>query len=109
MTTASLTAPALDSREIADLLNTALETQAKDSPLDALDRCDRCRAAACATFTFTSADILLCAHDMRNHLAALMAQKPTSFWIDPDTLWKVKGVKVPERDSNLTGDGLTDS
>lgn len=109
MTTATLTAPALDSRQIADILNPALEAQPEESPLDALDRCDRCGAAAYATFTFAAADILLCGHDMRIHLPALMAQNPTSFWIDPSTLWKVKGVKVPERDDKRTGDGLTDS
>lgn len=109
MTTATLTSPALDSRTIADILNKALETQPEASPLDLLDRCDRCGSAAQSTFTFEAADVLLCGHHLRMHLPAIMGQQPKEFWISPTTLWKVKGVNVPKQDHALAGDGLTDS
>lgn len=56
MTTATLTNTAAPSLPIADILNRALETQAADSPLDLLDRCDRCSQRAQSIFTFKEAD-----------------------------------------------------
>jgi hypothetical protein len=109
MTTATLTAPAVDSRPIADIINEALQGQSTQSPLDALDRCDRCGAAAQSVFTYSAADVMLCGHHMRMHLPALLEQRPKEFWIDPSFLFKIKGVKVPRSDNKRTGDGLTDA
>lgn len=109
MTTATLTAPTIGSRTVADIINEALDAQDAKSPLDALDRCDRCGAAAHSVFTYEAADVMLCGHHMRFHLPALLAQNPVKFWIDPATLWKVKGVNVPARDDSRAGDGLTDA
>jgi len=52
---------------------------------------------------------MLCGHHTRAHIAAIMDKNPSSFWIEPSLLWKIRGVIIPEREKTLAGDGLTDA
>jgi hypothetical protein len=52
---------------------------------------------------------MLRGHHTRAHVATIMDKNPSSFWIEPTRLWKIRGVIVPEREKNHAGDGLTDA
>jgi hypothetical protein len=120
MSTATLTETPVQTPtpSLADRLNAALTAQTTERTLGLLDRCDRCSQHAQAEFNFTftgddgstsESEIMLCGHHTRAHIGAIMDKNPSSFWIEPSLLWKIRGVKVPAREKNLTGDGLTDA
>lgn len=115
MTTDTLTKPI---SKLAEQLNAHLETQDPERKLNLLDRCDRCKQHAQASFLFTipadpagsgktEMDVLLCGHHTRIHLVQLLAKNPISYWIEPIELISIRGVKVEEKKVALTGDGLT--
>jgi hypothetical protein len=117
MTTETLTKPI---SKLAEQLNAHLETQAPERALTLLDRCDRCAQLAQASFVFnipadpegtgkTETDVLLCGHHTRQHLPALLAKNPVSYWVEPQELLSIRGVKVEEKKAVKTGDGLTGS
>lgn len=108
MSTATLTTEPTELSPLAERLNRALAAQDETSPLNRLDRCDRCPAAAQSQFFYQAGDIMLCGHHARAHLSALIDQNPTSFWIEPSQLRSVRGVNVPAQDQTKAGDGLTD-
>lgn len=91
-------------------INEAIKT-APESPLNALDLCDRCSKGAKAQFTLPHAEnpLRFCGHHTRAYLGALMAAQPVSFWVAAEDLWTVNGVDVPAPDNRRAGDGLTDS
>lgn len=117
MTSDTLTKPL---SELANQLNTHLQTQPAERALHRLDLCDRCPQAAQSIFTFkiephtqgtgsSKCDIILCGHHMRHHLSAMLDQSPIDFWIDPRELHTIRGVVVPAPDrQGSTGDGITD-
>ncbi|HEX9088874.1 MAG TPA: hypothetical protein VF867_15255 [Arthrobacter sp.] len=120
MSTAILTEPSVQTPflSLADRLNAALKAQSTERTLGLLDRCDTCPQHAQAEFRFNlrqedgsthESEIMLCGHHTRAHVAAIMDKNPSSFWIEPSLLWKIRGVIVPEREMNLSGDGLTDA
>lgn len=120
MSTATLTESPVQTPafSLADRLNAALKAQTTERTLGLLDRCDRCPQHAQAEFTFTlrqedgstaESEIMLCGHHTRAHVAAIMDMNPSSFWVEPSLLWKIRGVIVPARETGLTGDGLTDA
>ncbi len=122
MTTAILTEAAKPTSTLAVQLNLHLETQPKERTLDRLDLCDRCCAAAQSSFVFTipdltstepgatmETDILLCGHHTRQHLPALLAKNPASYWVEPKELHTIRGVKITGKGSAQSGDGLTDA
>lgn len=86
--------PAAATKTLTERLNTALASQPAESPLDYRDTCDNCPARASAVFEFPVAEILLCGHHTRLHLERIMANDPTSFWIRPDELWSLDGIKT---------------
>ncbi|WP_139187327.1 DUF7455 domain-containing protein [Pseudarthrobacter chlorophenolicus] len=117
MTTDTLTKPLT---RLAVELNTHLETQAPERTLSLLDRCDRCSQLAQSSFVFkieacaegsgrTETDVLLCGHHARIHLPALLAKTPVSYWIEPQELLSIRGVKVQAASDAKAGDGLTDA
>jgi len=120
MSTATLTEPSVQNPvlSLADRLNAALKEQTTERKLGLLDRCDSCSQHAQAEFNFsliqedgstTESEIMLCGHHTRAHIAAIMDKNPSSFWIEPSLLWKIRGVIIPEREKTLAGDGLTDA
>lgn len=117
MTTETLTKPI---SKLAVELNAHLESQTSDRTLDLRDRCDRCNQNAQASFVFkipadpagtgkAETDVLLCGHHMRAHLPALLAKAPVSYWIEPQELLSIRGVKVTAAGKSAPGDGLTDA
>lgn len=120
MSTAILTDPTVQTPvlSLADRLNAALKAHTAERTLGLLDRCDSCSQHSQAEFNFSllqedgsthESEIMLCGHHTRAHIAAIMDKNPSSFWIEPSLLWKIRGVTVPERENNLSGDGLTDA
>jgi hypothetical protein len=119
MTTATLeTAKPIS--KLAEHLNAHLETQPAERMLSLLDRCDRCNQHAQSAFVFTipadpegtgktETDVLLCGHHTRQHLPALLAKNPVSYWIEPRELVSIRGVNVNAGSDAKTGDGLTDT
>jgi hypothetical protein len=117
MTTQTLTKPI---SKLAEQLNAHLQTQAPGRALTLLDRCDRCSQLAQASFVFTipadpdgtgktETDVLLCGHHTRQHLPALLAKAPVSYWVEPQELLSIRGVNVEAMKDVRTGDGLTGS
>lgn len=115
MTTETLTKPL---SKLAVQLNAHLETQPVERALTLLDRCDRCNQLAQASFVFTipadpagtgktETDVILCGHHTRQHLPALLAKNPVSFWVEPQELLSIRGVNVEAKTQTKTGDGLT--
>jgi hypothetical protein len=106
MTTDS-SAPAIS--ELAARLNAILETQDGTNPFDALDRCDRCTQQAQAKFVFSGGhELYQCGYHLGMHIEGIMASPSLiGQWIEPSSLWKVKGVKSPRKERVLTGDGLS--
>lgn len=115
MTTETLTKPI---SKLAEQLNAHLQTQDPERKLNLLDRCDRCSQHAQASFVFTipanpegtgrtEMDVLLCGHHTRQHLPALLAKNPSSYWVEPQELLSIRGVNVEARKDDRTGDGLT--
>jgi hypothetical protein len=115
MTTETLTKPI---SKLAEQLNAHLETQAPERALTLLDRCDRCSQLAQASFVFTipadpagtgktETDVLLCGHHTRQHLPALLAKNPVSYWVEPQELLSIRGINVEAKKAVKTGDGLT--
>ena len=51
--------------------------------LKAIDRCDRCSAAARAVAEFEAGEILLCGHHWRKHRAAIV-EIAKSYYVEPD-------------------------
>lgn len=117
MTTETLTKPI---SKLAEQLNAHLENQAPERALTLLDRCDRCSQLAQASFVFTipadpagtgktETDVLLCGHHTRQHLPALLAKNPVSYWVEPQELLSIRGINVEAKKAVKTGDGLTGS
>lgn len=118
MTTATVTEKPLS--KLAVELNAHLEMQKTERTLSLLDRCDRCSQHAQSSFVFkipadpagtgkTETDVLLCGHHTRMHLPALLAKVPVSYWIEPQELLSIRGVKVEAAGNTKAGDGLTDA
>jgi hypothetical protein len=115
MTTDTLTKPI---SKLAEQLNAHLETQAPERALTLLDRCDRCNQHAQSSFVFkipadpagtgkSEMDVMLCGHHMRQHLPVLLGKNPVSYWVEPQELLSIRGVKVEAKTAAKTGDGLT--
>lgn len=93
--------------DLAVTLNRNIDSQGP-SKMTALDRCDSCGGRAASVFHFEVGFLHLCGRHTRLNLQKLLASDPVSYWIAPEELWSVAGVKVPAQDHRASGDGLTD-
>lgn len=106
---------------LAVRLNEHLKGQTPTGAPTLGDRCERCPQPARSVFTFSvppspegtgaeATGIYLCAHHMRRHLEALLADRALlSFWVEPVELSHFDGVDAPRHNAHRAGDGLTDA